>query len=287
MCIALYKKQGVKLSRELLGQLWDKNKDGGGYLARLNGKGWMHRKGVMEKDVFLNDLDKYLGEDAELVAHMRIKTTGTISPEHTHPFLWTKKDGKNPRYLFHNGTVKFLNPKDDSDSSLLAKILSNYSTEEAHRILTDFAANGCGRFVTFANGKITTFGDEESIEDEGIWFSNKRHLVTNVVTNYQHNYYNGGGSRVHVVTPPPSTFRVTKGMEIVPVDENRQNAINVIAAFYATKNKVVCNENFIRTWADENGVESMSLAILSKIAEFCSDKASDDPFFEFFLAMHK
>jgi len=297
MCIAFHKPIGVSMSKDLVSQLWDKNKDGAGWLAKPNVKSqWFIKKGMMDKDKFLEDIEKYLGKESELVAHMRIKTTGTISAEHTHPFQWTG-DNKTARYLFHNGTVKFLNPGLDSDSMLLADILSNFTTEEAHDRLKDFAANGCGRFVTLTNGKITTFGDEESVESEGIWFSNKRHLTqTNVTqfsrqpfqgqTNFYHGQgYMGGGSGRHD-SHSPAPFRSEGIVETNPEQANiREKSISVIANYYAAKKEVICNHNFIKNWSEENGTSSIATPVLSKIADFCKDNKGDDPFFDFFLAL--
>ncbi len=285
MCVILEKPVGQTISKELVAELWDRNKDGAGFLARSKDGEWMTRKGLMDKDEFLESVSKYFGEDSELVCHMRIKTTGQITTEHTHPFVWTKVGPKSqPRYLFHNGTVKFLKPSGDSDSMMLAKMLQNLETEEAHLVLKDLASHGAGRFVTLANNKITIFGDDESVTDNGIWFSNGRHLAakkTNTVTVYtpqQHGHY--GDART---TPLPAP------KVVLPISDSpsRTKNIKTIATFYALRRQVLPNEQFIASWADENGIDMFPDATLEQIAKFSEinqneDKVTD-PMYEFLL----
>lgn len=288
MCVIVYKKPGSTLSLDLVSKLWEKNSDGAGYMVRHKGGGWKHRKGIMQKEDYLKSIKNYLDADSELVTHMRIKTKGTICAEHTHPFEFSRAN--DPRFMFHNGTVKFLNHKIDSDSMFLARILKNVETEEAHSLLKKYSENGFGRFVTVTNGEVKVFGDDESIEDEGVWFSNKRHRESKSTVLY----LSGGsdyGDYDHCDWGLHNSHQERKEGPVPFVSPNKVSAekrklLNDLGKFYALKDKVAWSDSYQSEFEEENGAETIQDTILERIVELSKQdtKYESDPLFEFYLA---
>lgn len=186
MCVIIYKPTDKVLSEDVVKESWKRNRDGAGFTARLGNNEWEMHKGIMLVDELLAKVHPYLGLGAELVLHLRVTTKGGTKPELTHPFEFTyTRNPKSRRYLFHNGTIKFLSPSlGVSDSSMFASILSKVKSMDAIRtILTKINKNsvsdqGLGlwnRFVTVTNEGVELWGDNESVYKDGIWFSNTRH----------------------------------------------------------------------------------------------------------------
>lgn len=286
LCIIFRKPVGLTIKKSLVETLWDRNKDGAGYLVNLPEKGWTIKKGIMNKEEFLKTVEPYFGEDFDLVCHMRIKTVGQIVAEHTHPFNWTANKSNKIRYMFHNGTVKILKPKQDSDSMFLAEMLSNVSTDEGHAILKDLSANGAGRFVTLANDQINIFPDSESITQDGVWFSNDRH-VTKVTTVTTHNQYMGYHAPHTNYNPTPPVIKKAEDPVTLALKDKH---IKVIAGFYAQRAQAVCNDAYITKWKQENGAD-FPVSVLEQIATICIDKINSDeitdPMFEFLVAFQQ
>lgn len=289
MCVIIVKKFDTTLSKDLVSKLWDKNPDGAGYMVRHKDTGWKHRKGIMGKEDFLKSIEGYLDKDSELVTHMRIKTKGSICEEHTHPFDFSKAN--DPRFMFHNGTVKFLSHKTDSDSMFLAKIIKNVTTNEAHDLLKNFSESGYGRFVTIANDKVSVFGDAESIEVDGVWFSNKRHTEPKTIT---HTVYGEYGDYEHCdwtaasrtqSKPQNSKDQLALTYPLITCSPHKRELLNDLGKFYALKAKVAWNEDFQGEFEEENGANTIQDALLEKIVELSKqDKEyKSDPLFEFYL----
>lgn len=275
MCVILVKPPGIELKKDLVKELWASNSDGAGYLYHDKKEGgWKFQKGIMLLDKLL-DNDSIFNPDNEVVLHLRIKTKGDICKEHTHPFDWSFGSAENTRLLFHNGTVKLLNPiPGESDSSFLAKILKNVSTNEAHELLARFSKEGYGRFVTFVNNKVTTFPDNESVTDSGIWFSNGRHLKKNVMN------YSTGNSYTPSLTYPKKTNTVIKTTTIISSGP-RKDIIEKLAKHYAKIEGKPYNENYVSEFMEFNGIEHLPSNFLEAACKLADVNVTlEDPLFE-------
>lgn len=284
MCVIVHKPKGVKISEDLMSELWNRNPDGAGYVVNVKNQ-WKRKKGIMLKVDFLNAIKSYLGEDTEFVAHLRIKTKGSICSEHTHPFDWSDNDSS--RLMFHNGTIRFLDHKIDSDSLYLSKVLKNTTTDEGHDLLKFYTTQGFGRFVTLVDGKVNIFPDEESVTHEGVWFSNKRHIVeTNTKPNSRHVYdaedLEGFG---YVCDWEPVKKPVAPSKSPVQTAKMREY-LKEIGKFYAIKSKKMWDEGFQNEFEMSNGLSSFSEELLEKVLILAKKdpEAKSDPLFEFYLA---
>lgn len=196
MCVISRKPVGATISEETLKKMWDKNSDGGGFIGRLNANSpWVHKKGLMTYDEAKTEILPYLGEEAEIILHFRIKSKGDINKEMTHPFEWSRNSKEN-RLLFHNGTVRLFTGHDGcSDSSALADLLRPVGTKSAHKILTNLVKDNHGRFVSFVqkegkDAEIEVFEDNVSEWKDGVWYSNLKHLEETKVTVFGAGAYN-------------------------------------------------------------------------------------------------
>lgn len=179
MCVIVFKPKGASLTQAQLHKMWDRNGHGMGFLGKKNQDSeWGHQKGVMDREEAIGILSDYIGPESILVFHFRIKSTGSVCAELTHPFEWSNK--KETRYLFHNGTVGILNACGNSDSHTLSEILQSVETKQAYNILTHLSSKEWGRFATVVfseNGEeeIKVFDAKESVWKDGVWFSNVVH----------------------------------------------------------------------------------------------------------------
>lgn len=91
MCIINVCKNGVEIpSKEVFKNMWENNKDGGGF-AYYGDDGKVHvEKGFMHFDSYYNrikELDETIGlTNRSFVAHTRIETSGGVNRRCTHPF---------------------------------------------------------------------------------------------------------------------------------------------------------------------------------------------------------
>ncbi len=192
MCVIVYKPKGAKLDKDIIRKCWERNKDGAGYIGKNpDNEEWMTAKGIMNFDEFCEMTEGLWQEESEAVFHFRIKSKGSICEILTHPFDFSPDtpEGEDPdetsqRMLFHNGTVRFLADyampgMNNSDTSMLAEaILKPLDDVNVDRLLTHMANEGHGRFVTFIDGKVNLYTDNESKWVNGVWFSNLRHEPT-------------------------------------------------------------------------------------------------------------
>lgn len=183
MCVIVYKNSKTDLPESVIKQCWLRNGHGAGFVARKNiQEPWLMKKGIMKLDDLLKEVAPFIGQDGEIILHLRIMSKGEVTPELTHPFDYGFENFG--RWFFHNGTIKFINnPKGHSDSSFFAeKILKNIHNDGTiHEILN---ANSfvSGRFVTAVDYcDVGIHGDNESkwqsyMGSTGdLWFSNTRH----------------------------------------------------------------------------------------------------------------
>lgn len=278
MCVIAVKNKGSSISEETFKKMWDRNDDGAGFIARKgDSKEWIHEKGIMKYDEALEKVKPYLGEDSDIIVHLRIKSRGNITAELTHPFPYAKND-KEKRFIFHNGTVKILSAFGDcSDSGTLAELLTPVDNKSVERILESLVKEGNGRFVTFTqkNGEdadIKIYPDAESKIVDGVWFSNLKHLEERVVvqTNFHANRATSTyGSNYYPIIP--STF-----------DAKDPNVIEILN-YYIKKNNLKDNESTRSSLIDQYSISLMCSDFLKSIvATINSESPPDDPILDFF-----
>lgn len=150
-----------KLTIRELKENWECNKDGAGFVY----KGKVY-KGLMKLvdllRVYLNVVEKDTRE--RHVLHFRTATSGKVSEENTHPFIFSGHYA-----LFHNGTISFLGDEEKSDTRMLAELVLN--SKNFKKILQVITQNSINKFtvVDLKTNKIWTFGN--FYEKNGLLYS--------------------------------------------------------------------------------------------------------------------
>lgn len=190
MCVIAIKPKDTALpSDEIIKQMWDRNKDGAGFMY-VKDKKVVISKGYMNYD----DLKKALTDlstevdifTTPVVLHFRITTHGGTSAENTHPFPVSDKEEHLKALdvicqigMAHNGIISSV-PKEDtlSDTQIyirdiitpLVRISSTNTFLEKYKTLID-STSGASRLVFLDNdGNLVTFGN--FTEENGIKYSN-------------------------------------------------------------------------------------------------------------------
>jgi predicted glutamine amidotransferase len=110
MCIAIYKKEGTRLTDDTLHNCWYANSDGAGFMYAEHNKLHVH-KGYFTLDEFKEAYEPH--KDKQAVVHFRIRTHGDINYENCHPY----SVDRNLAFI-HNGTISKASSryKDKSDT---------------------------------------------------------------------------------------------------------------------------------------------------------------------------
>lgn len=171
MCVIIHKPLSHTITQEKFHECWARNSHGLGFYTR-RGEESYSSKGLMEEGAAYSSIKEYLSSEWETVIHFRIQSRGGVCADLTHPFSCG-----NQRLLFHNGTVKiFPHLTTESDTSALSKLLKNLSDKDVLVLLKELSANGQGKFVFVDNnGDVHIYGDSESKNQNGIWYSNTKH----------------------------------------------------------------------------------------------------------------
>lgn len=176
MCVIVYKPKGQVFSDQDFEKCWKRNAHGLGFAANVNGE-LVSCKGYMSLKDSIKKTKKFRNKEHEGVFHFRIQSTGGVSPGLTHPFDFSR--GKEKRLLFHNGTIRQINPiRPESDSQSFAeRILVNLETPTVYKVLEALCPPN--KFVTVVenNGiEIKLFENHESKWLGGLWYSNLHHI---------------------------------------------------------------------------------------------------------------
>lgn len=179
MCIAIVCNAKSILTPTALKKGWDSNPHGAGF-AYVDDDHVVIKKGYMDYPSFEKaylDYAQKFAADSPFLVHMRVHTSGGITPKNTHPF--EIKGGA----LIHNGimfspTGKRAGPTHDrrSDTRVFAEDLYNIlqldhvkkAAEGIHQAI------GRGNKVAFLYDNKETFilGEDIGTWVDGIWYSN-------------------------------------------------------------------------------------------------------------------
>lgn len=198
MCVIAVKKQGVKVPEdEVLETCFKNNKDGAGFMYLGEDGEVFIRKGFMTWDEFKEVHDKHKFTDNDTVVyHFRIATTGSVSPENTHPFPISKdmKDLKTTEIetsvgITHNGIVaKYGDKKADiSDTQdFVQKILSSNNFKK--RIKSRKLKKVYGRISSITSSKFCILDDQGLILVGDGWITDKDSEMIFSNTSYKRYY---------------------------------------------------------------------------------------------------
>lgn len=181
MCIAIFQRPGKSVPDHALWEGWKTNRDGGGF-AYIDPE---TQKVVISKGFMtFNDFVKaYRGAvetypDSPFLIHMRVKTSGHISPTNTHPFAI--KGGA----MIHNGN--FFTPGDKhqpnkedlkSDTRVFAETLFNILDYDSVVAAETGVRRAIGEYQRVAflydDGRSHIYNEKGGYWDNDIWYSNK------------------------------------------------------------------------------------------------------------------
>lgn len=180
MCVAIYSPSGKPVPNDMLWAGWGINGDGAGFAyVDPEAKKVVVRKGFMR----YNDFQKAYAEacaahpNTPFIVHMRIKTSGLINGNNTHPFAI--KGGA----MIHNGSFftpggKYLGPKEDlkSDTRVFAENLFNILTYEdvvaAEKDILSAVGSYNKMVFLYDDGRAHIMNEKGGVWIDDIWYSN-------------------------------------------------------------------------------------------------------------------
>lgn len=184
MCIAIVIKAGATLSDAQLWKGWTANEDGGGFAYVKNDKVEIE-KGFMKYNDFQKAFRKAseeFGADSPFLVHMRIGTSGGVTPVNTHPFEIKPQHGPHGA-MIHNG-ILFTpsgawagNGADKkSDTRVVASALNNILVLEDIKNAKALLGNaiGAGNKLAFLydNKEFVIINEHQGYWKDEVWYSN-------------------------------------------------------------------------------------------------------------------
>ncbi len=191
MCVIIHKPKGVHIDEKFLREGAKANKDGFGVMY-YTGKPFEGEKGEPGIRIYkttkydINEVCKHLTamDDAEMVVHFRIATTGSVKNENCHPFnILNKKENASEAWMMHNGTISTTTYKPCEDQTDTEAFVCQYVKEVVKhkpRLLENQAfLNGMSHMIghsklVFLHGKgqVDFVNRQLGQERDGMWFSN-------------------------------------------------------------------------------------------------------------------
>lgn len=196
MCVIAYKPEGVAFpSEEILGNCWDANRDGAGYMYAYKGKVQI-RKGFMDYGSLMDSLDSdraKTGDSVPYVIHFRIQTQGGVRKDCCHPFPISRSMDRLRELrceaelgVAHNGIIELTSyahgsKVDYSDTmefiteylSLIAKGKDWHKDRDSVK-LADRLCGGGRLAILGGDGHCELTGSW--IEDGGVYYSNASYM---------------------------------------------------------------------------------------------------------------
>lgn len=180
MCVAILTTPGNRVTNERLWQGWTRNKDGGGFAyVDPDKKKVVISKGFLSYNEFQKAYDEAVakfGATSPFLIHMRVRTSGDINDNNTHPF--EIKGGA----LIHNGilfspTGKDIGPPDDrkSDTRVFAERLFNildFESVKETKLELEKAINYNKIAMLYDSGDYVILNESKGNWTDGVWYSN-------------------------------------------------------------------------------------------------------------------
>ena len=191
MCIIIAKKAGANpVPRENFERAWEHNSQGGGVVFFRPGDDCAYiRKGVMNKEEFLELLDRVNKKENSFIAHFRIMSKGKVCKTNTHPFCYEHIT------FAHNGTLSGITPDGDkTDSETYGNAFFVGKTMnwiKATKDLIEFTL-GYSKFAVMDNhtGEIFILNAQRGKEVDGTWYSNESAFEVKPTTTSSYSNYN-------------------------------------------------------------------------------------------------
>lgn len=210
MCVIMVKPKGKEMvSKEIRRQMWDRNKDGAGFMYLNKDKKVIISKGFMTFDDFEKGLSSVKDvkniKDTPMVLHFRITTHGGTSPENTHPFPISSVESHLQALdvscnlaMAHNGVINSVETSATlSDTMMFIKTIVSPLSKLDKEFLTSYEkfikyGIGASKLAFLDNtGKITTIGDFKDVD--GYLYSNTNHVpYVPTKTTYSSHLYRRG-----------------------------------------------------------------------------------------------
>lgn len=182
MCIAIYKPAGVTLSKDLLKNCAEANRDGCGFTyinESYTGVRKLFIKKSLDFETFYAQYERAtrVNNDSPFLVHFRIKTHGNTDKANCHPFMID-----NDSVFIHNGIISGVGfDADKSDTRLFnEKVLqvlpSGWESNEAIRLMVgEFI--GQSKIVTMnVEGDVQIINEEKGHWHNKCWFSNSSYV---------------------------------------------------------------------------------------------------------------
>lgn len=205
MCVIMIKPKGKEMvDQSTLKQMWERNKDGAGFMYLNKENKVVISKGYMTFEDFerglngVDDIDSV--NETPMILHFRITTHGGTSPENTHPFPVSSKvehlqalEVSCKLGMVHNGVINSVDTsKDLSDTMMFIKDVIAPLRKVDKDFLNTFQklisyGIGASKLAFLdSNGEITTFGTFQEVD--GYQYSNLNHVPSKVTTYSAYNY---------------------------------------------------------------------------------------------------
>lgn len=196
MCIAIYKPADKTISKEILKECRDSNKDGCGF-AYINTDYQGKKKIVVYKSMdFDSFYHKYeratrLNPESPFIIHFRIATHGTVDKFNCHPFMIdhntvfihngiisgvTKDAKRSDTQMFNEEFLRHVDPKVLTTDGPIKKLIEKFVV-------------GSKLVIMNVEGDVQIYHESTGNWQDGVWYSNYGWRPT-TVCNYGH--YNSG-----------------------------------------------------------------------------------------------
>lgn len=185
MCVIAFSPKGTDIPTEQqIKQMWNHNPDGAGY-AYVSKKGKViYRKGFMNLNELLKELEApERFKNTNFAIHFRIGTSGENDRATCHPFPISttfgelrKTEGETDSVLFHNGILSdggLASPlaSDTQDFVIaMAPLLQKYNRSKTRDYFIGELTKGSRLLILYKNNVFKMFGDWH--KDGDIWVSN-------------------------------------------------------------------------------------------------------------------
>lgn len=197
MCIAILNTKGITLKKKLLGNCWDNNYDGAGFMYTDGEKIVVHK----ELNNFNAYYDAYVKArrdfpKSNMVLHFRISTHGGVTKANAHPFLVNKQLG-----FVHNGIISGMeNSTKYSDTymfnkNILKPLPSDFIKYDDIVDVIEDAIGSYNKLIFLGHdNEYVIVNEAAGYWDNGCWFSNKSYT-------YSSGYVDRGGVKTYVGKP--------------------------------------------------------------------------------------